>query len=78
MRSGANQAFQYDPAVNRPNTELGQGIYCTPHIQFALGYAESTKINVNGIEETYYLVLQCRLNPYKIKVGTDNSVWVVN
>ena len=69
-------AYRNSLAVNMENTKIGEGVYCSPHIQTCLaGYTG------NGVEiknEKYFLVLQCRVNPESIKVCGRNDYWVIN
>jgi hypothetical protein len=55
---GPRQTNSQDISLNHNNEIIGDGIYCTPHIQIALKYANIVKIKNKG----YALILQCRVN----------------
>jgi hypothetical protein len=56
---GNLQAYRSNNSQNN-NGKVGNGIYCTPHIQLTFPYA-GTGITINGTK--YYLVFQCRVKP---------------
>ena len=74
--AGGGQVHRGDSAINLSSKEkVGIGIYCTPHFQIALGYSEPIRVK----NKEYHLVLQCRVNPEKIKVCSgDHTYWVMN
>ena len=75
LKAGTGQSYKDDMAVNNPSTKVGVGIYCSPHFQECLGYANPFKIS--GKE--YRLILQCRVRPSKIKVcNGKEEFWVIN
>ena len=42
--AGSAQAYEDDPSLNDPNEKVGEGIYCSPHIQDALDYSEAVSV----------------------------------
>lgn len=46
-------------------------MYLSPHIQIPLKFYSSKT-------DEYSLVFQCRINPKKVKVCSNNTYWVVN
>ena len=63
-------------SVNIKGEKVGNGVYFSPHFQICLkGY--SGEMEVEG--KKYYMVLQCRVHPKKIKiVNGREDYWVVN
>ena len=76
LKAGAGQQCSNYPAVNNAAELVGEGVYFSPHFQVCLkGYSRSIKVN----EKNYYMVLQCRVNPRKIKIVKGREdYWVVN
>lgn len=68
LRAGGGQAYQNTKSLNKPNEDVGRGIYCSPHIQVTFGY--SGAIAIGG--KNYHLIFQCRVNPKKIKVCSNH------
>ena len=40
LRMGKNQFYWEEKSLNKPNQYVGKGIYCSPHIQVAVNYAD--------------------------------------
>ena len=73
--AGGGQAYRNSDSLNYPSQKVGRGIYCSPHFQVCLsGY--SSPVTVQG--KNYHLILQCRVNPKKIKVCSNHTYWVIN
>ena len=75
---GGAQYHKDDIAINLTKQQkVGVGVYCSPHFQIALGYADSIPIRL--AKHQYHLVLQCRVDPKKVKVcELDQTYWVLN
>jgi hypothetical protein len=71
---GAAQAHRNNMATNK-NEVVGNGIYVSPHFTTSLfGYTQpATKGN-----QTYRVVLQCRLRPEVLKCTPCTDYWVIN
>ena len=52
-----------DPDLRHPGKKCGLGVYCSPYIDYAEGYAGKTEFN----NEEYKCVLMLRINPEKIR-----------
>ena len=52
-----------DNDIRHPGKKCGLGVYCTPDIEYAEGYAGKIKLN----KEEYKCVLMLRVNPEKIR-----------
>ena len=74
--AGSGQAYSSSNSLNHPNTLVGRGIYCSPHIQVCIGGYSGNGVQVGN--ERYYLVFQCRVNPKAIKVCSNHEYWVLN
>jgi hypothetical protein len=74
FRAGAGQACQSNSNINRysGNGNLGVGIYCSPILHTAESYSTN-----KSYDRKYLCVLQCRVNPKMLKVGSD-AAWVLN
>ena len=60
LKPGYRQAYKNMKCINIPHQEISNaGIYVTPHLQVALNYTDSVKIN----DQEYRLVFQCRAKP---------------
>ena len=55
-----------DPDLRHPGKKCGLGVYCSPDISYAEGYAGITQFN----GENYKCVLMLRINPQKIRQST--------
>ena len=55
-----------DPDLRHPGQKCGLGVYCSPDINYAAGYAGITEFN----NEKYQCVLMLRINPDKIRQST--------
>ena len=56
-----------DPDLRHPGKKCGLGVYCSPDISYAEGYAGITELN----GEKYKCVLMLRINPEKIRQSTS-------
>jgi hypothetical protein len=76
LRAGGGQAYQNAPSLINGST-VGNGIYCTPHMDVALAYAKPF-FQINPSAE-YCVIFQCRVNPSKMKIpSTMQTYWVIN
>ena len=57
-----------DPDLRQPGQTCGLGVYCSPYIDYAAGYAGEIEFN----KEKYQCVLMLRINPTKIRQSTSN------
>jgi hypothetical protein len=72
---GLNNGYASATSLNHNLAIIGNGIYCTPHINDALVYANILNINGKG----YFLIFQCRVNQKMTHIpSTQQSYWVVN
>ena len=81
FKKGMGQAHCDCEDQFHPGQKVGEGVYCTPNIKTAEGYAGIS--NINGVD--YKTVLMVRVNPNKIRhcdSCSDSkepySYWVVN
>ncbi len=56
-----------DPDLRHPGNTCGHGVYCSPDINYAAGYAGITEFN----NEKYKCVLMLRVKPDKIRQSTS-------
>ena len=75
FKKGEGQTHSYCEDQYHPGKKVGEGVYCTPNIATAEGYAGTSKIN----NDSYKTVLMVRVKPEAIR-GCLNSedYWVVN
>ena len=76
LRAGSAQVRRNDIAVNSTNNEkVGRGIYCSPLFTTCLfEYAKQcTRAN-----ETFRIVLQCRIKPEVLKISCREDFWLIN
>ena len=71
---GSGQAHLSDMARNNPKEKVGRGIYCSPHFEECFNYSKALSVG----RKAYRLILQCKVNPKKIKVCRNEVYWVVN
>ena len=75
FKPGKGQAHKYHEDSNHPGQPVGEGVYCTPLIKIAEGYAGIS--NINGIN--YKTVFMVRVKPNARRFCADQSdYWVVN
>ena len=74
LKPGAGQACANNPDVNHPGQNIGIGVYCTPNITTAFGYAGI--IEVNGYK--YKVAFMLRVKPDKIRHSSGSDYWVLN
>ncbi len=81
FKPGGRQVHKKCPDQYHPGKKVGVGVYCTPTIKTAEGYAGISK--VNGM--SYKTVLMVRVNPNSIRhcdkcddSRAPNNYWVVN
>ena len=73
LKPGAGQGCSGSNDIFHPGHTVGIGVYCTPNISTANGYAG--KITVNGVR--YQIAFMLRVKPDKIRAAS-NDVWVLN
>ena len=61
LRKGKGQAYKGTKAVNKPNEYVGEGVYFSPHFQVCLNDEYTAAVRVKN--QSYHLILQCRVNP---------------
>ena len=74
LRPGGSQVYGNEPSINRPGEKVGRGVYLSPHFQSCLHYTKP--FSLEGKE--YLLMMQCRVNPAKIKICPREDFWVLN
>ena len=75
FKKGSRQVHRNCLDKYHQGQKVGEGVYCTPNIKTAEGYAEIS--NING--KSYKTVLMVRVNPESIRSCTCTSdYWVVN
>ena len=74
LRAGRNQVYSNEYALNKPKEKVGKGVYLSPHFQTCLPYTKPFEVEGNE----YRLMMQCRVNPTKIKVCSKEDFWVLN
>ena len=74
FKGGVNQGHRNHQDKNHPGQIVGDGVYCTPHINTALGYAGTSEIN----GEKYKTVFMVRVKPEAIRDCKCTDYWVVN
>ena len=75
FKPGEAQVYESSDDENHPGEKVGKGVYCTPKIAIAEGYAGNSEIN--GI--LYKTVLMVRVNPDKIRYSKNmKDYWVVD
>lgn len=76
FRPGQGQAYQNYNDARHPGNKVGVGVYVTPRISVAEGYASSTA-GLNG--RNYYPVFMCRVKPDKIRYAAERpDYWVLD
>ena len=73
LKPGGGQGCKNSNDIFHPGHKVGVGVYCTPNISTANGYAG--RIEVNGIK--YQIAFMLRVKPDKIRAAS-NEVWVLN
>jgi len=68
LKPGPRQAYK---------GKCGAGIYCTPNLPTAEGYASQVRVTVGGSARNVKFILQCRVRPSAIQKGTE-AIWVIN
>ena len=75
FRPGANQGYAGCDDACHPGQKVGSGVYCTPKINIAEGYAGTSIINGVG----YKTVFMVRVKPDSIRYSASCSdYWVVS
>jgi hypothetical protein len=73
--AGGAQACSGHAAANKPGQHVGIGIYCSPLFTTCLnGYTK----NVTKGNQTYRVMLQCRIKPEALKCTACVDYWVIN
>jgi len=77
LKAGANQNCRNDDDMMHPWKKCGKGVYVTPNIKVAEEYTEG--FGVFELNKTYRIVLQCRVNPKKIRQSArEPEYWILN
>ena len=77
LKAGANQNCRNDDDMMHPGKKCGKGVYVTPNIKVAEEYTEG--FGVFELNKTYRIVLQCRVNPKKIRQSArEPEYWILN
>ena len=72
LKSGVNQVYSDSDDINHPGEKVGDGIYVTPLVSIADGYA------LRQNPSKYKCIFMCRVNPRTIRIPEDNQdYWVV-
>ena len=75
FKPGDYQVHKEDKDLNHKGKIVGNGVYCTPHIEIAESYAGIS--NING--KSYKTVLMTRVKPSAIRICEDEKdFWVVD
>ena len=74
LKKGQRQAFESDDDENEnhPNQKVGIGVYTTPKIEIAEGYALDYEV------EGYICAFMCRANPKLARICNNGEYWVVD
>ena len=77
FKAGVGQSRQNDDDVRHPpNGKVGVGVYCTPDIKIAEGYAGSSSI-ING--KRYKMVFMMRVKPDRIRSSKNSpKEWILD
>ena len=73
LRPGSGQGYSGSNDIFHPGHTVGVGVYCSPNISIANGYAGT--IDVRGFK--YQVAFMLRVKPDKIRAGS-NDIWVLN
>ena len=74
--SEKGQARKDDDDIRHPGNKVGEGVYCTPDINVAEGYAGSSSI-VNG--KRYKMIFMMRVKPDKIRSSNASpKEWILD
>ena len=73
LRPGSGQGYSGSNDIFHPGHTVGVGVYCSPNISIANGYAGT--IEVRGFK--YQVAFMLRVKPDKIRAGS-NDIWVLN
>ena len=72
LKSGVNQVYSDSDDINHPGEKVGDGIYVTPLVSIADGYA------LRQNPSKYKCIFMCRVNPRTIRIPEDKqNYWVV-
>ena len=75
FKAGKEQFHEKDEDIFHKGKKVGRGVYCTPNIDVAEGYAGQIDIN----NKKYYAVLMVRVKPKAIRCPKNmQSYWIVN
>ena len=83
MKAGAGQAHEWD-ICKRTGKRVGEGIYCTPHLETAEAYASSVTQVItdpytgNTTKRNLEYIMQCRVKPSAIRQTARAEYWVIN
>ena len=75
FKPGNGQVHENDEDIFHKGKKVGRGVYCSPIIEVAKGFAGQIDIN----NKKYYAVLMVRVKPKAIRCPkTQDSYWIVN
>ncbi len=72
MCNGLGQAYSNVPDI-RTGRPCGFGSYLTQHIEVAECFCQETRLMMRGGEKKFYVAMQCRVNPYEVKIPKKDS-----
>ena len=73
LKPGAGQGYAGYDDIFHPGHKVGNGVYCSPNIATANGYAGIIEVRGNR----YQVAFMLRVKPDKIRAGS-NDIWVLN
>ena len=73
LRPGAGQGFSSSPDMRHKGKICGDGVYITPNIQIAHGYAGRIQLG----NKMYNIAIMVRVNPKYIREGAKD-IWIVD
>ena len=80
LKKGGGQAYEGDYNINPLSKDkhlyVGRGVYCSPKISVADGYASEAG-DISFDEKKFRIVFMLRVNPYKIRISQNEpDYWV--
>ena len=75
LKPGSGQAFQGAPDSRHPGKNCGTGVYITPDINVAFGYAGMITLG----KKNYKLVIMVRVNMEYVRIPTSQpNYWIID
>ena len=75
LKPGSGQAFSGVDDIRHKGQKCGNGVYVTPDINVALGYAGCITLG----EKNYRLVIMVRVNPIYLRIPlTQTNYWIID